>query len=225
MQPVRLFLLLFGVLTLAACGPVYIPSAVHMPMLERKGDVHLSGQLGSQGGQANGAYAVSDHLMLRATAQNSQTGDNYYRMGAVGMGFFSNLSSTDTGSGLRFAAATDLGGGISRGVFEFESTRRVLQGTFFRAAAQLDMGYELKAVSFGIATRAVYLHYQHDDESEAQESTADMLFGEPVAVFRVGTSVIKADVQAGAFFPIAEPKGDIGLPFPFIFSVGLSLDF
>ena len=212
---------------LVGCGPVYIPAAVNVPMMTRKGDIHVNAQGGSQGAQGNVAYALSDTLSLRATVQNSQSvgenADDFYRMASAGMGFYTALSNSATGNGLRLGASAELGGGIAEGNFEQDSMDRHLEGFFLRAAAQTDLAYELKHFAFGMAGRLVYFNFQHADGSDFQEAT-DRLYAEPVLLIRVGGPRIKAEGQGGLLIPAVE-NGDVGEVLPFMISFGVTADF
>lgn len=212
---------------LVGCGPVYIPSAVSLPMQTRKGDIHLNAQGGSQGAQGNMAYAITDSVNLRATVQNSQSvgadADDFYRMGSVGAGFYTALSNTQTGNGLRLGGSAELGGGIAEGNFEQNANDKHLEGFFLRSAVQTEFGYELKHFAFGVAGRIVYLNFQHADASDVQDAT-NRIYGEPVIVIRVGGPRVKAEGQGGLVFPIVE-QGDVGDVLPFIISFGVTADF
>ena len=52
--------------TAMGCSPVYYqPNLMNMPNFRKKGEVYLATNLGGNGGDAQAAYAFSDHFMVQ----------------------------------------------------------------------------------------------------------------------------------------------------------------
>lgn len=218
------------VLAATACAPVYYPSALHVPMLSREADGHLNGGVGFHGLQANAAYGVTDRIAARGTVHLTELDggpDPHYRLVSLGVGLYDGATrDTDVGSGVRLAVWFDAGFGTAAGEAQVGSTEtfRRNSGQFVRVAAQVDLAFETPIAAIGLAVRPVWFHFEHDDSSTADEATADWLFIEPALVARLGPPQIHFEPQIGVLIP-AGGRGDIGLPVPWIFSLGVGSRF
>ncbi len=230
-------------LLLSGCVPMYVPASVHAPMLERAGDVHLAVSGGTQGGQLNGAVAITDYLAVRASAQgynagaqDPSSGDRAwgsFLSGGAGVSLFHGgnpSGDVTTGSGLRASVNLELHGGRSDGGGEFRVTLptptvNAFSGTFFRPVLQGDVGYEWEYFALGVAARLSALQFQHDGDSDFPNQGASMLTAEPFAFARVGTGNVKFELQAGGILPLpGGTGGEVGFPLLVVLSGGLIVD-
>lgn len=211
------------------CAPVYRPSALNAPMHDRAGDVHVSGTSGSQGAQLHGSYAVTDYAAVRGQLQSYASSDSHFHHASTGASLYGGTGRTadPPGRGLRWALSLDGGLADARGaarvrMFGAESDR-VHEGTVARAAAQGDFGYKGRIFSLGIGARASYLSISHGPGSDAAGERGHTVVFEPIVFLRPGGSAVGLDLQAG--LALAPTGNDLaGVPYPLIFSVGVTVD-
>jgi hypothetical protein len=209
----------------AACAPVYHPGAAHIPMLDKQGSLHAGLYTGTPGVQANFAYGVTDRFMAKGTVQNVNGKATYYRLINGGGGvYWSTLDPEDAG-GVRTSLTGDVGGGVARGESNTTGDNTlVYSGAFGRASFQGDIGYEVRGFNAGLGARFVFVHFEHDKESDASGETAEWILAEPLFILRLGHPQFKAEAQVGAMIPAAG-GGSLGIPFPFIIAFGVTADF
>lgn len=207
--------ILMGAMAIVAtgCMPAYIPPAVHAPMLEARDDMRTVGSFGSQGGQVDVAYAITDTFGVRGTTQlaDGQHGYDRYRMARVGITKFRSGRH-----GNRSAWSLEAGGAAWAGTFVpegFNSDR--VSSVFFRGqtamvVGQFEVGRAWKHVELVPAIRTTYLHtrYRSHIAGEGVQSL-DNLVLEPTISFRVGSPRVKLDVQLGFPIPLKRDFGDL----------------
>lgn len=233
MRVLSLLLLLLG-----GCAPVYVPSALHVPLHHRSGELHLAARGGTQGGQADVSYAVTDSVALRASGHgftSRQRTDPFeharFVSGGGGVSLFKGGAAASEGAfprGVRTSGTLELHGGRSSGYGEMTlhlpNPRRVnYSGTFLRPALQGDVGYASKHFSVGLAGRLSYFHYTHDQASDMAGQTGWMMVGEPALFARVGFERVKFELQGRLGLPLAGEQ-DIALPAPVGISGGIIVD-
>lgn len=223
---------LFG---LVGCAPMYVPSAVHVPLLREAGDVHVSVHGGTNGVQLNSAVALTDGIGLRASAQgfaydNQGSGVNgrYLSIGGGPTFFYGGGAEEAMESGLRASASVELHGGSSAGVGQIrvtlpEQTLNRYSGWVLRPTLQADVGYEWEYFAIGLAGRFSLFYYSYDASSDFPSQTAMLTSVEPVAFARLGTGAFKFELQAGVMVPLTA-EGEMGFPLPMMISGGFVLD-
>lgn len=221
-------LLLLLTFALPACAPIYAPSAFHVPLHQKAGDVHLGVHGGTQGFVANAAYAATDAIALRGTFHYADR-DGFYRLYDAGVGYYWAGRATEPtegqfDSGMRGSLNLDLGAGNSRGTTQLGVGRISLSGSFFRTALQADLGYEWEYAAVALVGRGVYLRFTHDEHSDLPERLAHNVIFEPGVLARIGTRAVKLELQLGGSVGM-NLTGEFGTWFPLIFSVGLVGDF
>ena len=100
MKTKLLFLLLLILLFAWSCAPVYVPSTHAAPMLEKKDDVHVSAYTGTNGINAQLAYAPTDDIGVQVNAlyltdDEEENGENRERKtlyGEVAFGKYEKIS-------------------------------------------------------------------------------------------------------------------------------------
>jgi hypothetical protein len=226
----------FAVLLASACAPAYYPSAVHVPMLDRAGDMAVQGSLGFHGLQADAAHATSDNTFVRGTLHSTAGGTerSYYHMASLGGGVFFGggpdvqtdpLKVPERRMGVRGAFSAEVGGGLANG----ETTVRFASGSsstfrnsgmFLRAAVQGEAGIDMQYLALAVAVRGVYYQLQRDAPDSHGLYTGQGVFVEPVGVVRLGPANFHAVGELGLWGPLYV-RGDFGLPLPLIFVLGL----
>lgn len=232
---------------LVGCAPVYVPAAMHVPMLEKRDDVHAAGSLGTQGFQGDAAWAVRDHWDLRARAQwapaknESNVQDNgsatrtSLAQASVGAGWFTAFPD----SIIRLAASADVGGGHSTGhsdwvvistntgkITDFGSIDR--SGYFLRAGMQGESGLQGDWFGAAVVLRGTWFHFEQDSlrltgSARTPPSRFSNLYAEPGIVVRLGGHDLHVDLQG--MISLAVFEGDINAlarPFTMALSLGAS---
>ncbi len=222
---------------LGGCTPVYVPSAMHAPLHHRSGELHVAARGGTQGGQADVSYAVTDSVALRASGQGfrsrqASAPDEHasFVSGGGGVSLFHGgapASGDAFPAGLRSSGSLELHGGRSSGYGELGTSlppRLVnYSGTFLRPALQADVGYASKHFRVGAAGRFSYFHYSFDQASDTPGQSAWSLVGEPSLFARFGFERVKFELQAGLRIPLAA-RDDAALPVPLSLSGGIIVD-
>ena len=223
-------LLILTLLGSAACAPVYAPAALNVPMLNGLHDAHVNAQYGNEGLQLNGAYAATNHLALRVSAQryeklnDSSAGTGLRQvMGTVGAGYF---WAPRIGHGSRSSLNFDLGGGHVDGTFNVGGSEiDRARGPFLRAAAQVDTAYQFDYFAIGLAGRVTYLSQFYEPGTTLVHGVAGhYVFAEPAIVVRAGPPAFHVEGQLGLSIPFVASNW-FGLINPFIASVGLGSNF
>ncbi len=86
-------------LILAACSPIYVPNTRNAPMFREQGEAQISGYLTSGGFEAQGAFALTDHIGAigsYAFGSAQRTNPDYTRKnsyGELGLGLYDRSKS------------------------------------------------------------------------------------------------------------------------------------
>lgn len=198
------------------CAPLYYPSPVNVSMLEQAGDVHGMASAGYGGFQGDLAYGVTDRVAVQGQAQvvprtGEGSGRPYYSQLSLGVGPY--WAPPGIGSG-GWRGGLTLQGGVS---WANTASR---EGNGLRTAVQLDGGYEGRYAALGLAVRPVSYRFTYDDSPDQRLKHA---FAEAAVLGRAGGERIKVEAQLGMSLPVVD-EGDIGVPLPFMFSLGLVVD-
>lgn len=203
---------------LVGCAPVHVPGALHLPLVHQRGEAEIGGSIGTQGIQANAAYAVGDGVALRGQLQTTGTS---YAGGSLGVSVI-GLPLPQ----LRLSANADLGLAAVDVTSELKSSRSTTtwhySGTLLRPQLQFDVAYLAQAgVAFGAAVRLPYIVFLHDRGSDTPDEVARWLLAEPFLFVRFGQERLYLDVQAGLTVPMTEGEGEIGVSLPIIMAISV----
>jgi len=226
--------ILLGLLLLSGCAPIYVPGAVHVPLLHKAGDIHAALHGGTHGGQLDAAFAVTDYLAVRASGQafagSREDAQGTYLSGGGGISLFYGGPKTTEGAfahGLRASANLEVHGGRSSGEGELTISNPpnpvVYSARWIRPALQGDVAYEWEYFALGAALRFSSIQIWHDQGTELGGQSASLTSAEPVAFARFGTRAVKFQLQAGLSIPFAG-NGNMGLPLPLVIAGGVVLD-
>lgn len=225
----RLSPLLFA----AACAPVYRPPAPFVPMLEQRGDAQVAAHLGAASGlQVDGAVAPTDALALRGGVQVAgYASEGEYGVGTFGVGWY----GADP-HGLRGGVSLAGGGGYSRGVTDWTVSRQTAtdgqttseqvrfqnSGPIAVGALRGEIGYELEGFALG-ATTGLSLHQVWHDRRSDGSGVGRMGIWEAAGLVRFGPPPVGFEGFVGTAMPFWS-EGDVGIPFPVTFGLGLTVD-
>jgi len=231
-KQIILFTLLIGIVILSGCETLYIPNAVHSPMLTNKGEGHVSTSLGCIGtGLANvdAAYAVTDHFGIMADGmfhyKTSSYDDYNYQSdmretviyyGSIGMGYFEKMGTKGN-----FALQFYGGGGYgdSRSFLNSDaSIESDVTANYYDFYAQPGMVLNTKYIDFGFDVRMKYVQMYNfksyvfdpgfnDEYNYSSDYTREFALVEPNFTLLVGGKHLKGKLQSGFTIPIVNGQG------------------
>jgi len=217
---------LLFVLIGTGCAPVYLPSARHAHLLDKKGELSVGGYAGINGADVQAAYAISPDIGILAAGSFDKKNDphstdyhkhRYGELGlqyqyAYGIGRLELISGIGTGS----ATAVDN--------FSFSSSNIQATGSYNKYFIQPNVGLETNIFEAGLALRmgrVVFTEFKTNSSRYTDNKSAD--FFEPALFAGLGGRHLKVEGQIGVSTPL---QNDIGFDYePFFFSLGLHLDF
>ncbi|MBL0339872.1 MAG: hypothetical protein IPP71_02545 [Bacteroidetes bacterium] len=199
---VCIWLYSFAVILFSGCVTLYKPNAVHSPMLQKKGDGHVSGSIGITGtGLMNlqAAYAVSNHIGIitegmyhyRSSTYTSGTETGKEKLnilgGELGLGYFEKFSQNQnkliqiySGAGFgkthdRIENSLDPNPEVSSDFFNFY----VQPGITF-TGKHIDMAVDIRTKYVKLYNINAYLYDEFEwwntDYHYASDSTLDFFF-------------------------------------------------
>ena len=205
-----------------ATAPGHIPDPLNVPLLSKRGETRVSGNLGYMGSgvQVQAATAVTGRMALLGAAAYAQESNcftcttNIRRHGELGAGWF---APTETGLTREVFA----GAGIGRfrvlgesGKFDPSNEdlfitsgnyqQLFLQGNVGRNGKFLDRAAALRLSAFR------YTDFEKFNGDGVPQSVARNHLGfyaEPALILRFGFKHIKAESQIGLSLPLYQPKG------------------
>ena len=197
---------LFIVLILTGCAPVYVPNTVNAPLFSGKGELMVSAFGGTNGYDAQFAYALTDHIAFLANGSyqskkfDSNSTKDYHKhyFGEIGGGYFTQL-----GEHGRFECLGGYGFGQSETGYDFtflDNNSGVAKGLFDRYFIQTDLGTSANFdyLNMGIAIRGTYVNfYKFTTGNEVYNNTQSNFYVEPAVFVRAGWKYIKFQFQFG----------------------------
>ena|SRR5688572_25229860 len=243
MQPCKQFsilILLLAILIFSGCETLYIPNAVHSPMLTNKGEGHISTSIGLIGsGLANidVAYAVTKHMGIMADGMyhyksfidpyNLQSADEqtsiYY--GSLGAGYYGKIGKNEN-LVLQFYGGGGYGDTHMHYDYETESD---LTANYYNIYAQPGLVFKIKHVDFGFDCRVNYVQlynfnkYLYDYYFESQFPYLFRI--EPNFTVMIGGKHLKGKLQSGFTIPTYYYTSDFNVAYIYKLNVGISYIF
>lgn len=209
---------------LGSCRPLYIPNALHTPMVTEKNEVNATVLLGSSGLDAQVAWSPGKHwaIMLDGSFYQSSAEDSiikhrhYFGEGGAGYHTSFGIGRFDVygGGGYGFASAAN----DSAGVFSGSA-----QGNYWRAFVQPSIGIGTDIVDVNLAVRTSYVSFANVKTTGMNLQYTHSLFFEPALTVRVGYKWVKLFIQAGLSVP-ASNRPDVQHQ-PLILMTGVNLNF
>ncbi len=212
-----LLLLLFG---MAGCAPKYIPSVIHAPMLNNKGEIQASVSGGTSSFSPQIAYAVTDNIgiMLNGSFANrdSTEDDDLFkvRYGEFGVGYYRSIANRgvfDVYAGYGFGT---MNSSFSNWSVEAWNTHSDFMNN--RLFVQPSIGYLNKVIDVSFATNLSMTIINKN------EIVKNSYFITPVVTLKVGYKYVKCIFQAGASIKTREfAEFDYN---PLVTNMGLQVD-
>jgi hypothetical protein len=227
----RILPAVIAILCCCECSPLYVPNALHAPLLGNKGEVGIGVLAGSSGTDVRAAYAVSDHvgLMVNGTYdryaiadENDSTGHHKHLFGEAGVGFFDRIGRH---------GRWEVYGGAGTGTVDSRTNFDFLihfdersHARYSRIFMQPAIGVVNESFDVGCAARLCRVSIDHLTTTDYQGSPyLSTYFFEPALFTRIGYRNVRISLQYG----ISEPLGE-DVKFwwqPWIFSVGCEINF
>ncbi len=216
-------------LLFSGCGSYrYYHPTPNSALFKGKGEVHISGDVGSSGFSAKGAVSVSDNLGIIGM-YNASPFEYRVREGEVGIGYYKLLNPI----------SLFIVGGIGFGSnFEYTDstyTTKRYEGDFFRPFIQLNSGITGGNLFWGIKGDVIgtlkvgYFNYKgrHLDAT-LDPINSGYVYLQPGALWAIGGKRFKMDLSVGfPFRPSLDPlpgrsnarivPGSVGIGFRYIF--------
>jgi hypothetical protein len=193
------------ILIISGCAPVYIPNTTNAPLFSNRGELLVAGFGGTNGYDAQFAYAITDHVAMIANGSfqsksDSSALDRYHKhlFGELGAGYYTKL-----GDRARFECFGGYGLGQAETGYDytfFTHNSGVVKGMYERYFIQTDFGISstFDVVTSGISLKGSYVNFFKFSSGleEIHESRSNMYF-EPAVFIRVGWKYIKFQFQFG----------------------------
>ena len=222
--------------SLSGCVTLYKPNAIHSPMLEKKGDGHISSSLGITGvglASLQADYAISNHVGFMASGMYHYKSSNYTNdldagteklnivFGEFGAGYFDKFENSES-----ILLQCYGGGGYGKSQAQissiFEQDPKV-SANFYDFFIQPGVVFTGKYINMGLDFRVKYVQlynlnsYKLEDFewwnfSYTLEQNYDMefLLFEPTFTMSVGGKHIRGLMQAGLTVPIVNSESYFG---------------
>jgi len=222
---VRKFFFFCLLFIIYSCSPEYLPNKINTPLFEDKGEIQGSVSRGISGTDAQLAYALTDHIGVMANtsfnSQTSDTTDNFHKhnFAEFGIGYYSNVTDNAVVSIYGGYGFGDVKSYTENNLIDNNTTDADLKRIFIQPSFGVTTDY----FDASLAPRFVLMDVKYSDEL-LNESSGYHPIIEPVVTTRFGFKNVKFITQAGLSLPFNGEKLDFDIQ-PFIFSVGLHLNF
>lgn len=191
---------------ISGCASVYIPSAQHTHLMDKKGELHIAGHGGTNGGDIQGAYAVSDRMGVIAAASfgSSDEGDFHeHSFVEGGATYFRPLGKIG-----RYEVLAGLGVGSAEALtqYDFFGPQEIkATGDYTKVFLQNNFGLETGALETGLALRLGQVVFtEFETSSSRYDESENGTFFEPAIFARLGWKNIKLESQVGISKPLQE---------------------
>lgn len=222
---------LFTILVvMEACAPVYIPSARHTHLLDKRGELNGAILTGTNGADLQGAYAVSSRVGVVAAASfgtNDEEGSLDYHehsYGELALEYFRPFGRIGR---FEFLGGGGMGSATSVDNYTFGSTDQQVQATgkYNKLFIQSNIGLETSWIETGVALRLGHVTFTEFETSSTiyRESESGTFF-EPALFARMGGKNIKIEGQFGTT-GLLQDEQDVAFDYrPLYFSIGMNLN-
>lgn len=220
----------------ASCAPLYVPNTRNAPLFREQGEAQISAYLTSGGFDAQGAYALTDHVALTGSySYGSQKQSNpqsnpmdYTRKnsyGEVGIGYYDRTRS----SRYEILAGYGIGQGTSSDQYYFFGLNNTVVATakMQRIFLQPTLGTNNRDVNLSFTPRLSYVKYTeftNDATGNTQKPNENaIIFLEPAATLKMRLAGnLHGLFQLGLTTPVS---GDPYFDFqPMQVAIGLQID-
>lgn len=215
-------------LIFTGCAPVYIPNTTNAPLFGQKGELMVAAFGGTNGYDAQFAYAPTDHFVLMANGSyQSKSADsndlkNYHKhlFGEIGAGYY-----TKWGERARFECFGGYGFGQAETGYNytfFTHNSGLVKGLYERYFIQTDLGITstFDVVTSGVCLKGSYVNFfKFTSGTEVFHESRSNFYFEPAVFIRAGWKYIKFQFQFGGSILASEYSAFDHQPF--MMSAGL----
>lgn len=215
-KAVSVVFVIYALLLSFSCAPVYVPNAIHTPLLTQQHDASLQGSFGFNGYDVQAAYSPVKGLGIMANAgfyDETRFSHTFFEGGVGYYGAFENTGRYEIYGGY---------GNGSTDLFKTDNSIRVT-GHYNRIFLQPSIGAKTNVFEASFAPRFVYVNFYDLNIDNTIYNNVNSIYIEPVVTARVGYKYAKFFVQFGLSL-----HSDNLLSLyssPFIFNMGLNLSF
>ncbi len=208
--------LVFSVILIPGCAPMYVPNVVNTPMLSNKGEFHANVNTGTSGFDPQLSYAITDNIgvMLNASIENRNrdSTDSHHRHKFIefAAGYYTKFAELG-----RFETYVGYGRGSINAHYDFVLWESFSDVKYNRIFVQPAIGISTKWFDGSFAMRIAYVDIFQSGYRK------DGIFMEPIVTVKFGYDYFKIVSQMGYSLP-----ADNYVSFdyePFMFSVGIQV--
>ncbi|MEX0661995.1 MAG: hypothetical protein WD381_03045 [Balneolaceae bacterium] len=205
----RAILFLFIPVLFSGCTSVYVASPTHIPLMEEKGDGHVSGSFGLNGFGVQTGYGFTDNVGAVAStnfgkvavAYDAADNSRYYSYTEGGINYF-----TDVGTNGRTEFMGLIGNGKSELVrAHYNDVKREAFGRYMKYSLQNNASFYLDKLNGGLSTRVSYInYYEYEDTSANEGDKTSAFFFEPAFFTGLNYKNVTLESQFGYSIPLTE---------------------
>lgn len=222
-RTVTRFFVLFFIMSMSACAPIYTPNVIHAPLFSEQHDADVQIGMGTCGYDAQVAYAPTNFLgvMVNSSFKNKDVSDtNYYHKHSfieAGVGYFGKINEAG-----RYECYVGYGNGSAQNYNDF--FYGYVHGNYNRFFIQPSIGAKTDVFDGAFSLRVVYVDmYKISRDIGYNRSQLSLFYFEPVITARVGYKFVKFFAQAGFSIPV---ENDVKYTdSPFILNIGMNFSF
>ena len=227
-------------LGLTACSPkYYVANTQNVPLLSERGEVNLTLAGNTDKVEFQGAFAVTDHVGIKANGgwfipsnlDNGNGGSG--KFGELGVGYFTKVRESENWVFETYGIAGfgTMENHMPSTVTDYPLTSGKISANLLRVGLQPNFGYKSEHFSIALSSRFVHLSYDkiRGDLTFYDERQADYLRDhssnfliEPALTIKGGFEMIKLQIQYGYSFNLTNTN--FRQEHPFI-SLGLNFNF
>lgn len=214
---------LLGLFLLQGCASVYVPSANHIHMMEKKEEVHLAGSFGNNGLNLQGGFSITDYLGFVAaySAKDFAIFDTEKRKLQYYEGGVSYFRPIGDNSKIEIIAGMGAGTGEAEKYYE-----RFDRGEFTKHFFQVNGALKASMTEAGVSLRFANVNFTEFESSRNIDGLrTESLFFEPAAFVSAGSKNVKLESHLGYTFSLTKPS-DLTFDYEFIrLTVGIRFIF
>ena len=191
----KIILLVFQSFIIFSCGPIYYaPNATVVPLFTERHQLASAASTADNGIQLDGAFSISDHVMLSASGSFVRPKEDNMGNGGTGNlielggGYFQPVNE-------RFVMGINSLLGFGDMENHYPSANGSVESNLFRWSVFPYVGYRSKIIEAILSTRLVGVHYSsvkgqltlnNIEQAAYLSSHANQMYVEPALTFRIG---------------------------------------
>lgn len=203
-----LFLFISILFSVTGCSSIYVAPPNHIPLMEKKGDGHVSGSFGSNGFGVQTGYGFTDNVGAVAStnfgrvevAYDAADNSRNYSYTEGGFNYFADVGNNRK---LEFMGTIGKGKSSLKGSY----SNREASGSYMKYSLQSNAAYSINNVDGGLSTRVSYInYYEYDDKAAKEGDTPAAFFFEPAFFSGLNYRFITLESQFGYSIPLTAQK-------------------